>query len=933
MRTLRLAWERAIPSLLALSTVFAIVLPSEAAAPKPHLRSSFVGIETGRSLEGVVAADLVGSGRLDLVVSNRGSNTVTLLRNTGGGRFDSRSNYPVGAEPRGVALGDVTRDGRLDALIACYGSNNVTLLRGADGGFVAAGIDFPCGPQPWGLVAADFDGDGSADVAVANYASPGTVSVLRGDSGWLGPPVTYGTAEYPGPLAVADFDLDGDMDLVAGSYGRVTQNESYGGTSVTVLLNNGDGTFAPGVDYAVYTRPASVAVGDIDGDGLPDVVTGGEGGVTVLHNLGTFDLAQSMPVDRPEAVALADVNGDRTLDLVVAVSGISWVLVFPNRGDGYFEYYGQVWRSHTGGGPAAIAPGDFDRDGRTDLAVACRGNVLAVMPGNGDGSFGSALSAGDLRYPTDVAAADFDGDGELDLVTSAGIGAYGPMIQVKNGLGNGTFGPARRFGSGWPNGSQSISLADFDGDGRIDIGASDYGDGAPNYNRVFRNTGGADFYKEYPLAGSSFGWSCASGDLTGDGFPDLAVIASKESFVQIYAGSASGVAGTPIEVPCQSNAMDVCVGDFNADGRQDMAVAHGLSSPLTVLLANENGTFRREDIRIEHDTWRVVCADFDADHRMDLAALVWVSQAGDFVQSIQIYRGLGDGRFARGGAYDTGAGAWRLTATDANDDGVPDLMTANQYANTVSLFIGNGDGTFAEREDYGVGDHPMAVTFGDVNGDRQPDMLVANFGSNDVSVLLKDTPVAVALSDFMAAWSEAGVLVTWTSNTYTDVVFHVLRANAEAGPYEVVSPELHGSSGRQSHRFVDATAARDRELYYKVVADDRVRHDESASWRVSPRDLGTTFVALTPNPVREVARIEYSLARAGPMRLEMFDLRGRRVRVLVSGDQPAGRRATTWDCFDDGGRQLPSGTYLVRLLASGQEWTRKLVLLRGQPRH
>jgi hypothetical protein len=728
-------------ALVCIASVGSVPLAHAAAAA---FRASFLSIETGRSPSSVAAADLDGSGKLDLVVANRFSNTITVLKGFPGS--PARSSYPVGAEPTAVALADVTGDQRLDAVVACVAAHSVTVLRGAGSGFELPGATYAAGSQPSSIAVVDFDADGRADIAVTNYEYSGTVSILLASGSSFEPPVAYATARYPRSLAVEDFDRDGDADLVATSYGPPAVGDPFLGTYVTLLAGNGDGTFAPGVDYSVGLQPIGIAVGDVDGDSDIDIVTVSEfdPSVSVLRNFGngTFAPAQNLALDpygRPAAVALAHIDAGPHVDVVVADWVYSRVTFLAGRGDGTF---GPALNSPTGFDPKSIVSVDFSGDGRRDLAVACAAsNAVALMTGNGNGSFGRALATGPFHAPRHVVAADLDGDAVQDMVVAGGSQNYNTgLVWVLRGSGDGRFAPPASYG---PAGTLpvSVSLGDFDRDGRTDIGTSDYGNGSPNTNCFLKNIGGGQFRIESLLPGVSFGWSSGAGDLTGDGFVDLAVSTTLGDAVHIYAGSAVGLASPAIDVPAADDAHGLCLGDFNGDTRLDIALAHGGPRLLAILLSTGNGAFTREEIPMEANAFRVACGDFDRDTRIDLAVLLNRWDGMGIVDEIAIMHGLGDGRFTRGATVGTGQTAWQVSASDINGDGILDLLTANA-TNTVSLLIGQGDGTFPERVDYGAGNGPNAVAVADVNGDARPDLLVANMGGNDVSVLLNETPLA-----------------------------------------------------------------------------------------------------------------------------------------------------------------------------------------------
>jgi hypothetical protein len=417
-----------------------------------------------------------------------------VLLGNGDGTFQTPVRYVSGGTgASSVVVKDVNGDGKLDLLVANACGNNgnygcmigsLGVLLGNGNGTFQAAVNYTSGGYlPDSVAVGDVNGDGNPDLLVANQCGNsddcnGVVGVRLGNGdGTFQPVVTYGSGGYEAQsAAVADVNGDGKPDLVVANV-CADSNCTNGGV-VGVLLGNGDGTFRAALSYGSGGQDAeSVAVADMDGDGKPDlVVANGDGSVGVLSGNGDGSFRTAMTYGsggaRASSVSVGDVNGDGKPDLVVAnycastdcTNGSVGVLL--GNGDGTFQ--AAVTYSSGGLYTGAVALRDLNGDSELDLVVAneyasssgTNGSV-GVLLGNGDGTFRAAVITSTptpLQGIRSLALADFDGDGKLDL-------ALGGGNFLLLGHGNGTFETPIILGAGGPG----TAVGDFNRDGRPDL--------------------------------------------------------------------------------------------------------------------------------------------------------------------------------------------------------------------------------------------------------------------------------------------------------------------------------------------------------------------------------------------------------------------------------------------------------------------------------
>jgi hypothetical protein len=278
----------------------------------------------------VATGDLNGDRKVDLATANsEDANTVSVLLNRGDGRFRAKRDYAIGAGASSIAIGDLNGDRNPDLAIAKRQNTVSVLLNKGDGSF-GAKVDYRTGRGPSSVAIGDLNGDARPDLATANYDGS-TVSVLenRGD-GRFPAKADYGTGRGPKSVAIGDLNGDRRPDLTTANCGRTSSSSPCGANSntVSVLLNRGDGSFQAKVDHRTGRMPQAVAVGDLNGDGKPELVTANlhfkAQSVSVLVNQGAgrFAVKRDHPAGYgPVSVAIGDLNGDRRLDLATAIMG------------------------------------------------------------------------------------------------------------------------------------------------------------------------------------------------------------------------------------------------------------------------------------------------------------------------------------------------------------------------------------------------------------------------------------------------------------------------------------------------------------------------------------------------------------------------------------------------------------------------------------
>ena len=688
----------------------------------------------GADASSVTLADVNGDGHLDILVTNQcasasncSSTGVVVLLGNGDGTFQPGVSYGVpGSNAFSIVAADLNGDGKLDLVVSeqCSSSNNcnagsvAVLLGNGDGTFQSAVSYNSGGLYAFGVAVADLNGDGHPDLVVSNYCisnsncTYGTVDVLLGiGDGTFQSAVSYNSGGYYSRfVTVADLNADGKPDLIVISQCNNYNNCDMG--SVGVLLGNGDGTFQTASSYSAGEQSAySAAAADVNGDGKLDVIVAdqcdyssecGNGIVAVLLGNGDGTLQTPSTYNSGgiilSSVLVKDVNGDGKPDILAtngcadnSCSGGS-VGVLLGNGNGTFQ--APISYNPGGEGSFSMAMADVNGDGKLDLLVAntclnnsnCTNGTVGVLFGNGDGTFQPPVAYGAGGVDTfAVALADVNGDGKLDLLvanacnnnSSCNNGSVGVLL----GNGDGTYQAATAYSSGGLY-ADAVAVGDINGDGNPDLVVTNECNGNSCTNGtygVLLGNGDGTFQAAVSYnSGGVTATSVALADVNGDGKLDLLLTNQcsdnncTTGQVAVILGNGDGTFQTPVTYGTSGlYAGSLAVADINGDGKLDLIVTDQCESNsicntgfLAVLLGNGDGTFQTPLTSVvpsPQSVSQLILADFNGDGHLDVA-----SGAGNF-----LLLGNGDGTFQT--FQHLGAGGQGIAAGDFNGDGKPDV--------------------------------------------------------------------------------------------------------------------------------------------------------------------------------------------------------------------------------------------------------------------
>jgi len=687
-----------------------------------------------------------------------------------------------------IIVADVNKDAKDDVILVHPNSMDVLISMG-DGTFAApqtmtTGISFPVAAGFW-----DVNHDQRLDVVVVDGSSNQAAFLLGDGQGGFAPPqMTY----FPAQVSVgvlADLDSDGNLDLVTNN--TLYPGDGKGGFLAGVPFQSNDGQNAGAV------LSDSVAVGDINGDGLLDVVTanGYWNTVSVFLNQGGQTLAQDgasiWSGNEPIALALADVNWDGKADLIVTNAAESDLSVFLGKGDGTFlpptaEYA-------IGGSPSTRAVlADFNGDGDLDVVLSDNQSSVVLALGSGDGTFRAARDA-NIVVPSgssksggaiSIASADFNGDGVPDFVvgqssTSSGLGLLVFLTRSDGSLAKGVIYAQH-------DALSYVAVGDLNRDGKADIVASNWATGAVE---VLRGNGDGTFQSptSIPLPGITNGLVVA--DLNGDGWPDVAV-AGKDPVVYVLLNDGKGSLALAGTYPISGAGYELVAADINNDGKPDLCIAMTSTSRVAILLGTGNGTFSAAP---DYDTtlpspYGIVSGDLNKDGFLDLVITSPIAGA------LAVALGNGDGSFNAPRIHPASLlpsplnpSPGEVALSDVNRDGKLDIVYANSGYSSVGVVLGDGAGNFYGPSEFPAGGGSLAVAIADLNKDGWPDVVTADAHFSGASVLY-NTSASQPAPDFTVAANPLAVHVT-PGGTATTAI-SLLSSNAFIGSVQLQCQNL-----------------------------------------------------------------------------------------------------------------------------------------------
>jgi len=612
--------------------------------------------------------------------------------------------------------------------------------------FYPGRIDYPVGNNPWSIASGDFNNDGKQDIVTANKENDNVALLTGNGDGTFNGASGYSVGDMPLTVISDYFNQDDYPDLAT---------SNFGSDNISVLLGNGDGTFQTATNYNSGITTRCIQSEDFNGDGYQDLAVTNRDNFSVSILIGRGDgvfndaMEFSTGQIKPRLLVAGKFNSDTTVDLAFthaeAVELRSDIVgILPGNGDGTFgnviiTYVDSIghFRNAT-----SISKGDFNKDNVPDLAVGVdvtggeETDYVSIMLNNGDASFSNATPL-QLGYEGDkpfyITTAFFDSDDNPDLIIT-GSGAN--TVSVHLGNGDGTFITENYYTTAqYP---RWITINDFNDDFNLDVVTANEGSTLGGTASIFLGNGdGSLIISPTVVVDTTQPYAGIAKDLNLDGDIDLAVANWGLSNVtngvlSILNGNGDGTFSLTGSYTIGKAAKVIIAEKFNNDEYTDLAIVQDRSHNIAVFINNGDGSFQGPaNYDVDLNPLSLTSGDFNQDNILDL---VTVNYNGD---NFSVLPGNGDGTFGTRTDFTTSHGSRDVIAADINNDTFPDIIILcselSQNINLIAIHFGNGDGGFGSANTFNIpGAYAWDIAQGDFNEDNKLDLIVTDVETNEV---------------------------------------------------------------------------------------------------------------------------------------------------------------------------------------------------------
>jgi hypothetical protein len=763
------------------------------AVPLPALSNDYVDAEV---------ADLDGDGICEGLIADESPAQVFVVHVDGGGQLVVGATLPLPAEPWALTTGDADNDGDVDVLVVLAGGGGLLLARNTGAGAFLPVTPIAGTAGASGAALGDLDGDGQADLALARDDDLATLPGTGGGSFGAALALTVACDT----VVLADLNVDGVLDAVC-TFSKLNV--------VRTLLGDGNGSLLPAatLGLAGYTYLSDLQVADLSQDGRPDVVVHGNFELLVSLGDGAGGLlpAKVLDVGYSYSSALGDVDGDLRPDVVSAGGGAVALTVLRAVGEGQFEV--PRVSKLANGWYEEVQGIDIDGDGDADAFVAEPFERVAAYMNSGSGTFAKGKVFASFSTK-DFAGGDLDGDGDADLVITF---TSGTTAQVWTNAGGGVFtGPVTHTVGSSAN---RPSLVDVNGDDALDLVLLT--GGPAGGLAVALGTGAGGFQTTMvvatPGSGGTFG-ALVLGDVTGDGHVDAVLGGSVfnpwSGVIRVLAGDGLGGFAQSAQSTGGQPLTDLALADLDRDGDLDVGASQFLSEPPTtyplVLFTNDGSGQFAPGAELPFHADGLASGDIDGDGFADLLA------AGIHTGNIALLRGTASGELAIT-THEVGYIANDVSVGDVDEDGRLDVLAVNQndVLNARLSVLGNLS-TDSPWKDLGAGllgvsgwpelkgqgsllpASPAAIRLTD-GAPSAPALLFVSLGSAPLPFkggVLKATPILLSLPLLTDADGDVYLPFTWPTGVPagTPLVLQTAVQDSEAVAGVALSNALQGTT-------------------------------------------------------------------------------------------------------------------------------------------